>query len=244
MALLIITTTLYVNSNFTVVTDPAVRKKQYIDSILFYMQTELIDSIIICDNSNYDFSQCEEIQDALKKYKHNKIEILHFSGDVPNIMKQGKGYGEGEIMAYIFTHSKLLQNTSSFFKVTGRVNVLNIDLVIRNVNPAHNCFQIMSFNPWGNVKKVESRFYHCTKATFSEHLLNAYKEVNDAQGYYLEHAYYDHLVQGKVVYRRFKRLPYFEGISGSTGETLAPGKLRWLKERMANIIINVFKLNR
>ena len=40
----------------------------------------------------------------------------------------GKGFGEGEILEYVYTHSRLLRLTDTFYKVTGGLFVRNFDL--------------------------------------------------------------------------------------------------------------------
>ena len=45
MSILIITSTVYVNSLQTVITDPNQRLQQYIDSIIYYLNTKNIEKI-------------------------------------------------------------------------------------------------------------------------------------------------------------------------------------------------------
>jgi hypothetical protein len=238
MALLIITSTVYINSNLTVLTDPLVRSRQYIDSILFYLECKAVDSIIICDNSNYDYSKHKEL---FKNTSNKKIELLRFIGDKNKILERGKGYGEGEIMAYIFAKSKLINNECvDFYKITGRIFLFNINSIIKSTNPLRNHFQPLGLNPYVNLKKVDTRFYHCTNETFLQYLKNASESVNDKVGYYLEHAYYDSLKNHNVQYESFNVLPHFGGISGSTGETYSISEFKWFF--LKNIYIITKKL--
>src|SRR5579864_4618510 len=122
---LIITSTVYVNSDMTILVDPAVREQQYLDSILYYLKSPHLAAIVVCDNSGFDFSADSRLTEAAAQ-SGKQIEFLRFSGDKKEIAAKGKGYGEGQMMAYIFAESRLLKEAgASFFKVTGRLLVLN-----------------------------------------------------------------------------------------------------------------------
>ena len=217
MSLLIITSTVNVNSCLTVLIDPKVRLEQYIDSILFYLKSKVIDKIIVCDNSGFDYSGITEIYEQSNK-NSKIIEFLNFQGTVNKIQKYGKGFGEGEIMSFVFNNSKLITHEElSFLKVTGRLKILNVDTILESVKPNTNYFQAVNLNPFVNLKKVDTRFYQCTKQNFNFFLENCYKKVNDSDGFFLEHVYYDKLIEEKIEFERFRILPNFLGISGSTG---------------------------
>src|SRR5262249_46354525 len=195
---LIITSTVYVNSDLTVVTDPGLREQQYIDSILFYIGSAGTKKIVVCDNSGFDYSKIERLP-AQAKQHGKEIEFLSFQGDKDKIKQRGKGYGEGEIMEYTFRNSRLLGKESDFFKVTGRVLVLNIDRIVSKVIPGEVCFQKVTMNPFSTLHKfkVDTRLYYCSRAFFERNLLDAYKTVDDNGGRYLENAYFDRLLSDK-----------------------------------------------
>lgn len=224
MYTLIITSTVYINSNKTLLIDPEQRLKQYIESILFYMNCEMIKDIVVCDNSNYDYSTCKEF---LNKTPKKNIEFLHFSGDTEQTMLKGKGYGEGQIMAYIMDKSKLIRTAESFCKITGRLLILNIDVILKKIKRNNNYFQRTALNPFTVTKKVDTRFYHCKTDIFKQVLLNSFSLVDDNNGYYLEHVYYNELNANGIPYYNFNRLPNVAGFSGSTGEKYDIKKTRW-----------------
>ncbi|MEA5537193.1 hypothetical protein [Crocosphaera sp. XPORK-15E] len=67
--------------------------------------------------------------------------------------------------------------------------------------------------------KISTRFYKCNVGFYKTYLINAYKKVNDSQGYFLEKVYGDEL-EGKDFVSFLE--PYrFVGISGTGGNLLS-----------------------
>ena len=240
MSVLIITSTVNVNSNLTVLVNPKIRLEQYVESILFYLNSKKIDKIIICDNSLFDYSNVEVI--CKLAVKNNKIiEFLNFKGSTIKIQELGKGYGEGEIMSFIFINSKLIkQEEFSFLKVTGRLKLLNIDSILEFCKPNINYFQPTSLNPFIKSNKTDTRFYQCTKLVFNEFFEDSYQNVNDVEGVYLEHIYYNKLIDEKIRFENFKILPYFIGVSGSTGESYKISDIKFLRNRFLFVCYKYF----
>jgi hypothetical protein len=243
MSALVITSTVYVNSNLTVLTDPEVRIRQYIDSILFYLNSKQISDIIVCDNSGYDYSTWSELR-AKATAMGKGMETLGFIGDAPMIRQKGKGFGEGEIMSYVMANSEIIKGSEDFYKITGRLLLMNIDSLIAKVKPEYLYFQRLGLNPFVNKRKVDTRFYHCRKDLFKQYFLNVFRTVDDANGYYLEHAFYDQLKRDMISYKEFGHLFDFSGISGSTGESYAPKRSRWFIERNVYAITKALGLRR
>jgi hypothetical protein len=239
MPILIITSTVYVNSRLTVLIDPEIRLKQYVDSIIFYLRTISIDAIIICDNSGFDYRSISELKTLAAKF-NKRLEIHSFQGDEKKILQAGKGYGEGEMLRFIFEHSELLKAYDSFFKITGRVMVLNFDSIAKSINPDRIYFQKIRSIFLKDIKVADTRFYYCSKSVFTKYLINAFIRVNDPGGYYLEHAYRDDLDNNAVVFRAFEKLPIFDGVSGSHGGSLGTGKLTYVIKSFVNIIVRKF----
>lgn len=235
MSLLIITSTVNVNSGLTVLVDPQIRLQQYIESILFYLNSSKVDKIIVCDNSGFNYSNIRIIDETASR-NNKKIEFLSFKGNTNMIREFGKGFGEGEIISYAFNHSKLMvQDEASFIKVTGRLRILNLDKILKELKQEKNYFNTVNLNPFVNLRKVDTRFYQCTKRNFIDFFIDSYKEVNDHNEFYLEHVYYDKLSKNKIEYSNSKILPNFLGVSGSTGTLY--------NRSFINIIVRQFLFN-
>lgn len=220
---LILTSSVYVSAPYTVLTDPEDRKNQYIDSLLFFIGETPFKKIIVCDNSGfrYPLSLLE-----LAAEFHKELELFSFNGNREMLAKQGKGYGEGEIMQYVLRNSLLIKKVQGFFKVTGRLKLINSDQLLRQCDEQQNYFMPVSLlRPRFMVPKaaracVDVRVYYVTVEFFKAVLLDAYKEVNDDQIYFLEHAYYNALARWGVSIKCFPVAPEITGISGSNGWVL------------------------
>ena len=242
MSLLIVTSTVTVNSSLTVLVDPEIRLQQYISSILFYIKVKNLDSIIVCDNSGYDYSKTSSLI-ALAEKHSKKIEFLSFTSDQQNTMKYGKGYGEGEIMEFIVKNSLLYKKReNSFFKVTGRIIIPNIETVIRFTAVRKNFFQRTVFNSLKSEDKIDTRFYYIKKVEFEKHLITSYMNVNDNEGFYLEHAYFKSIIKEKIKYSLFYILPFIKGVSGSTGVDYEIPKRSFFIRSLVNIMLNVARI--
>lgn len=240
MNTLIITSTVYINSTLTVLIDEKERVKQYLESILFYLKSKFIDQIIICDNSNFDYSQFDSF---FNSFSTINIEYLNFKGNRDKIFVQGKGYGEGEIIEYIFKNSVFLKKAGkSFLKVTGRIKVTNIDDVIRFSKDDEDYFQPAGSNPFKNLKAIDTRFYQCTFNTFEKYLIDQYNKVNDNKGVFLEHCYYNLSILEGIKFATFNILPIIEGVSGSTGVSYNEGRIKLIVKKTLFFIAK--KLNR
>ena len=192
--------------------DEVTRLGQYKESLLFFIKKTDINKIVFCDNSNFPFD-FSDLTDEAKKYgKH--IEILQYKGNKTGVLEFGKGYGEGEIIKYIFEHSELLQSAEYFFKVTGRLKISNIDRILEHIKVGENYFMANMYH----YPSIDTRFYGVNKELYKCYLMNVFKNVNDDKQKYLEVCFYEALQKNKIVYRCFPFVPEIMGISGTMGQ--------------------------
>ncbi len=189
-----------------------VRKEQYVDAFKFYIEHTNIKKIVYCDNSN-----AKEIEGIKKKAEENgkEFEWLSFQGNSQKTIENGKGYGEGEILKYAYTNSKIIPTCKYVIKVTGRLKVKNIDLILKMIRNDNNYINIF-INSQGKPY-ADTRFFITKIIDFNKNLINEFEKVNDKQGEFLEICYGKKIVDSKM---QFKRMPVYigyEGISGSTG---------------------------
>ena len=109
-----------------VILDTEIRKKQYIDAIMWYYNNTTY-KILFCENSGTDISKHIGLENK------QRIEILTYTSDNHN-RERSKGYKEMEILEYVYNHSKIISSADILVKITGRLQLLNIKSII-------NCLQ-------------------------------------------------------------------------------------------------------
>jgi len=241
---LVLTSSVHVSAPLTHLRDPVERAYQYQDALGYFIRESPLERIIVCDNSGYTYPASLT---SLARTHGKQLEILSFTGHQTLVARNGKGYGEGEIMAHIMEHSRLIREVDGFLKVTGRLKVVNISGVLRKIDAGVNYFMPVSLLrprwlvPVAARPCVEVRVYYATTAFFREVLMNAYREVRDDRVFFLEHAYYRAIAAhyagpgrepaceqggaarisaaGRSPVRLFPTAPEITGISGSNGWT-------------------------
>lgn len=200
----------------TALTDLSVRLSQYLFSINYAIENyRHISAIVFCENTNYyhDYSALK-----LKAEEYGKqLEILSFAGDYSQITEKGKGFGEGESIAYALQNSELLKNSRAFFKLTGRLYLRNMDQLVGSAK-ADNCFNLHPRSIYQMpVDHVETFFYKVNKDLYNSLLLNTYQEVDEPNYRYLEHLFYEKLADQPI--RAFKHPLQLTGLSGTSGNS-------------------------
>ena len=194
------------------VKERAEREKQYYESIKYYITSTPIKNIIYCDNSlaqkSYEIAR-------LAKKNNKEFEWLAFEGNQKKVIEQGKGYGEGEIIYYAITHSRIIKEDSYLIKVTGRLIVKNLSFILKFTNPRQ-----IYFHP---IKTVDGRIYINTRlymmpvVIYRSYFVDAYKQVDDRNLFFLEHAFGSAVKDNSIKFNCFITAPIYEGISGSKG---------------------------
>lgn len=218
--------------------DPEKRLKQYIDSILFFIESGAFSGIIFCENSNYGLEPFEDVENRAKKNKV-ALEILSFQGNTEKAAAYGKGYGEGEIMNYIFDSSKLIKETSYFVKITGRLRIDNMKDITMRMDTRKTYFNIPNRT---RRDFYDTRVYAMPVEQFQTKFRNQYDNVRDNEGVFLETVYTRILQEEKIRVTNFPRYPRIVGISGSMG--MSYSYVEWkckIKDLLSQI--NYYKVN-
>lgn len=186
---------------------------QYLESLKFFIESKAFTKIIFCENSNYGAGGLAALEEMARD-NGVKLEILSFQGDIQQVERQGKGYGEGEIMDYVFDHSDLVEREPFFIKITGRMKVMNIQKLVSVMKREKSYFNI----PNSTLRTLyDTRIYGMPTEQFKRCFREVYHKVWDNQGIYLEHIYTQTLKENGIKVTNFPRYPRIVGISGSTG---------------------------
>lgn len=191
----------------------AERLQQYKDALQFMIQSKAFFKIVFCENSGYGTECFTDMQEEAAK-TGIKLELISFMGNAEEVLKHGKGYGEGEIMDYVFANSSLLQDEPCFVKITGRLKIVNIKDICERINQRVCYFNI----PNRTIRDYyDTKLYAMPTEMFNKHFRKVYDNVWDDKGIYLEKVYTKILLEEKIKVKNFERYPRVLGIQGSTG---------------------------
>jgi hypothetical protein len=149
---LVVTATINVGRTpFVEIKSDQERLFQYLCSLIAWIKLTSIDTIVFCENSNtsYDFGKIIEFA----KNEGKNLEVLVFNGNQKS-QQHGKGYGEGRIIKYALSKSKKLNDNVNFYKITGRLFVLNFEMIRQVYTEFPNVFKIPAWvvtNEFNNI---------------------------------------------------------------------------------------------
>lgn len=193
--------------------DTTERLQDYLKTIYWAIDETPFTDILFCDNSNYDLDTVNEVC-LLHEYsvsKGKKLEYYHFQGDSKEVERRGKGYGEGEIISWLYDNCLTMRKYAYYYKITGRLTIHNVRQVYLSEKPENTfIFDVGS-------ECVDTRFYKLSMETYKLFFKNAYWNVDDMHNLFLEHVYYRTLVINHLSFRRFNRSLEFRGKSGTAG---------------------------
>jgi hypothetical protein len=216
---LLLTSSIFISAPFVKLADPKKRVEFTLESIKQWMKIVGDLNIVICDGSGYDFTK-----EVAKIFPQSKIECINFKNDAKLVSAYGKGYGEGEIIQHALANSEYLNRSDYFVKCTSKIWVKNAPVIFKHWNNIFQCqFGLASPKTFRNAipQFLDTRFYIANKSYYMDYFSNAYKNVRDQDGYYLEHCFRDVVLNNKIQASRilFPTPPLLVGVSGTSGET-------------------------
>jgi hypothetical protein len=172
--------------------------------------------IVVCDGSNVDLTPV-----IREKWPTANVEVLHFQNDEKKVARLGKGFGEGQIIAFALKKSRLLRGAPVFMKCTGKLWLENLGEALASL-PTPNGFMIRQ-RPGDDGAMapfwIDTRFFVVETRFFRKHLASAFRDVDRPAHRYIEHVYCERLMKTSTPERlRFRIKPQIRGVSGSTGK--------------------------
>lgn len=196
---------------YTILLDQDERRKQYIDSLRFYLENCKC-PVVFCENTNCDFSSLFQTE-----IEEGRLEYLTYEGNNFDRSK-GKGYGELEIIEYALSHSTLLKKANVIIKVTGRLQIRNINKLI-SINKFFPRPNIQLSYDYFGKEDMDSRIIFAPVSFYRQSLIVNKNQINDSNGFYFEHLLYKEVCrQSDGILLPFFALPDVCGSSGSTGK--------------------------
>ena len=189
------------------------RLNQYIQALEKTIKFKPNAKIVFCDNSGYDTNAFDNVR-KLAEENDVRLEIMSFKGDSKKVAERGKGYGEGEIVKYVLENSHLAVGEDYMIKITGRLVVDNISIIVNEAKKNRIYFNVPNLH---RKDILDTRLYAMPKDIFDQYFSNGYKNVNDKVGYYLEKVYKDIVLENNLRTRNFPKYPRIVGKSGTGG---------------------------
>jgi len=228
--ILLITSCVTISDHSVILSKPNDRIHHTIEAITHWIRLAPNLPIVICDGSNFDFSDL-----LLKRFPNQVIECLFFQNQIEFVIKQGKGYGEGEIVQYALEHSKLIKKTDLFVKCTGKLWVENFDECFNNFQGSFQASayfkNILSLEKTDLVY-IDTRFYISTIDFYKQYLMQAYMYAGLSDGRSIEHVFKDILLEKKISKILFPNHPIICGVGGGHGKYYKNNLKRRLKDRL------------
>lgn len=209
----------------TVLQDSVLRRKQYVESLSFYLKNTNL-PIIFVENSGEDLSE-----NFNKEIKEGRLEILVFYGNEYN-HNLGKGYGESLNIQYALANSAIIRYSQFIIKITGRLIVNNISTLLLDFKLFPKKDLVISYLCKGFL---DSRIFIATPKFLRDSFLPQMKRLNDSKGYYFESLLLDCIKKNR--WRPFLlSLPQLNGMSGTYGTIIVSpsffSKEYWRKLKM------------
>jgi hypothetical protein len=215
----LITTAVQASAPFTRLSDPSARLRETEKGLSRWLSQPGVTHVVVCDGSGFDFRPM--LRDLCAGTPVT-AESLSFANDAAMVKERGKGWGEGEIVKYALTNSRILDDFSAFAKCTGKLWVPNFSDCLKGFNGTAS----FDFNGWLTPKFIDTRFYIAQKDFYSRHLIDAHQKVFDSRGFYLEHAFLHALRDfSPSIYVMFPT-PRIRGMSGSMAAPYAQSKMK------------------
>jgi hypothetical protein len=195
-----------------------VRRQEYLDAVRFYVQ---FGEVLFLENSIFDFDRDPEFMsiEGLKIIK------------CPSKLDASSGLGSQEFRMIDYWLENFDMLPDRWVKVTGRYIFNNFSDLYSHANQTQGkmIFERKMFSGG----KLRTDIFSVTTDFYKKYLLGCYLDMNDAEGKWAEHVFFDRLKVKKSIIV-FRKYPILIGISGSTG---IPFKYT-IKNKAVNMIRN------
>ena len=180
---------------------------------LYFWASLGVENIVVADATSSDLLVDSEI-DELRKFGV-RIEQIHYQQDSELIARKGKGYAEGKLVEFAVNNSRLIAQSDSFFKITGKTYVRNFLDIYKLIKEFKVSTMMWKHTEDGDLAKpwADCRFYYTNRQFALESLTPAYLEADDtfaACEYFIFMYLEQNLTKGKAP------RPQVTGFSGNT----------------------------
>lgn len=192
------------------------RLRDYLHAFRFWLGEPLIGRIVLVENSGFDLEPFRTMHGRVGSAE-KRVEFLSFVQD-PFDRNLGKSYGEVQIIRHALARSVLLADASLIIKGTGRYVPTNFFKVWPLILAVQQPYVMANF--YDSADSCDSRFFACHRDFLSNYLIPHASSINDAQGFYFEHALAKAVAAAQADGRTWASIPgggfLVDGVQGST----------------------------
>ena len=210
---LLLTGTVNVNNkHFTVHTDAATRRIEYINTIRFHLNRYPY-PVVFVENSNEDLS--EYFAEAISS---QKLEVLYFDGN-DYLADLGKGLGELRCIRHAVENASFFKEDSFIFKITGRYQIVNLPDFIKDYleDPSIDLLADLT----GNFRYSASAIFGFRPFFARTYLFKNEFLLDDRKRFFFEHSLAKAVLEAigdNIKFKIFKHYPKIKAVSGTTGK--------------------------
>ena len=199
---------------FLQMTDPVMRTIAA-KAALYFWVSQGIEQIVLVDATGTNLLTEQEAADIDRS--ETRVEQINYKQSTDEILKRGKGYGEGRLIQYAINNSELLARQEHFFKCTGKLYARNFQSIasIVKTNNITNLFWRHMGDGYPLQSWADCRLYYTSKSFATRHLIPAYLQSNDSSAA-CEYFIHEELERNLKAARTPR--PLLTGYSGATGE--------------------------
>jgi len=200
-------------------------------SVAEWLKIEPRQPLVLCDGSSYDFTSM-----VRAAFPNARIECLAFENDQKLVRQHGRGYGEGEIVRYAINHSRFISEANCFAKCSSKLWVQNFPACAR-VWRGDFLFRGIFLNelkPWQEptLSYIDTRFYIASLPLYRKYFENAHLRIRVSEGYGLENAFLDTLLDANIYHALSPIAPVVCGVGGGIGKYYKNSLKRRIKENI------------
>lgn len=194
--------------------DPNKRLNEYSETIEKYLLNTSFDSVVFIENSDWVFPLDKYVR--LAKENNKQFEFIKrelSESEKILLIEKGKSYGEADMIKYAVNNSKLIKQSDSFYKVTGRVFLLNSEKIL---NKHNNSSKFITKNKigWSNTE-----FFQVNKDDYYKYLDNDLLYIDDYEAKNIERVWFNLIKDKDIKLKRFSSYPRLSGnIAGTKND--------------------------
>jgi hypothetical protein len=216
--------------------DAGQRASYALESINRWRQLAPLNPLVLCDGSDFDFSPV-----VAAVNNSASIECLSFQNNINKVQRQGRGFGEGEIVRFAIENSSFIKNRSCFAKCTSKLWINNFAQCMSqwsNTMLLKGVFN-NAFSPIHPTQfaYIDTRFYAMEVEIYKSHFLLAHEAIGTTSGYGLEECFRDVFLSLGCPSNLMSVPPVICGVGGGTGAYYRNTTVRIIKERLRYALI-------